>query len=162
MGTLSLSLGQHNTDGIEISAEAPIKIVIPDVDTSFDGTGTEVYNSGGLKIMFKTIVKDPSDYSSDLHVLLLAENSSGKTLTIEDAYDSLSVNGFMTDYSYYSQELGNGQSAAIEIKLWESSLADNQISSVSDIQEIEFGLEIKEGYTTMDEPILTLVFEGSN
>ena len=162
VGTVSLSLGQYNADGIEISAETPIKIVVPDVDISFDGTGTEVYNSGGLKIMFKTIVKDPSDYSSDLHVLLMAENSSGKTLTIEDAYDSLSVNGFMTDYSYYSQELGNGQSAAIEIKLWESSLADNQISSVSDIQEIEFGLEIKEGYTTMDEPILTLVFEGSN
>ena len=68
----------------------------------------------------------------------------------------------MTDYSYYNQERGNGQSAVIELKLWESSLADNQISSVSDIQEIEFGLEIKEGYTTMDEPILTLVFEGSN
>ena len=68
----------------------------------------------------------------------------------------------MTDYSYYSQELGNGQSAVIELKLWESSLADNHISSVSDIQEIEFGLEIKEGYTTMDEPTLTLVFEGSN
>lgn len=162
VGTVSLSLGQHNTDGIEISAETPIKIVIPDVDTSFDETGTAVYNSGGLKIMLKTIVKDPSDYSSDLHVLLLAENSSGKTLTIEDAYGSLSVNGFMTDYSYYSQELGNGQSAVIELKLWESSLADNQISSVSDIQEIEFGLEIKEGYTTMDEPTLTLVFEGSN
>ena len=68
----------------------------------------------------------------------------------------------MIDYSNYSQEPGNGQSAVIGIKLWESSLADHQITSVSNIQEIEFELEIKESYTTIDEPILTLVFEESN
>lgn len=37
----------------------------------------------------------------------------------------------------------------------------NQIVSTSDIQEIEFGLEIKEGYTTIDEPALTLVLGES-
>ena len=162
VGAVSLSLGQRNIDGIEIAAKTPIEVVVPDVNASFDGAGTEVYNSNGLKIIFKDIAKDPSDYSSDLHVLLLAENNSGKTLTINNAYDSLSVNRFMTDYSYYSQELKDGQSAVIEIKLWESSLADNQIVSVSDIQEIEFGLEIKDGYTAIDEPKLTLVFEGSD
>ena len=70
-------------------------------------------------------------YSVSLQLTI--ENNSGKALTIGDAYGSLSVNGFMTDYSYYSQKLGYGQSAVIEIKLWESSLADNQSSSVSDI-----------------------------
>ena len=157
VGAVSLSLEQCNADGFEIAAETPVEIVVPDVNASFDGTGTEVYNSNGLKIMFKDIVKDPSDYSSDLHVLLLAENNSRKTLTIHGVYNSLSVNGFMTDYSYYGQELEDGQSAVIEIKLRESSLADNQISSVSDIREIEFGLEIVEGYTAIDEPTLTLV-----
>lgn len=161
VGAVSLSLEQCNADGFEIAAETPVEIVVPDVNASFDGTGTEVYNSNGLEIMFKDIVKGPSDYSSDLHVLLLAENNSGKTLTIHDVYDSLSVNGFMTDYSYYGQELEDGQSAVIEIKLWESSLADNQISSASDIQEIEFGLEIVEGYTAIDEPTLTLVLGES-
>lgn len=158
VGAVSLSLEQCNADGIEIAAETPVEIVVPDVNVSFDETGTsEVYNSNGLEIMFKDIIKDPSDYSSDLHVLLLAENNSGKTRTIHDVYDSLSVNGFMTDYSYYGQELEDGQSAVIEIKLRESSLADNQISSASDIREIEFGLEIVEGYTAIDEPTLTLV-----
>ena len=161
VGAVSLSLEQCNADGFEIAAETPVEIVVPDVNASFDGTGTEVYNSNGLKIMFKDIVKDPSDYSSDLHVLLLAENSSGKTRTIHDVYNSLSVNGFMTDYSYYGQELEDGQSAVIEIKLWESSLADNQISSASDIREIEFGLEIVEGYTAIDEPTLTLILGES-
>lgn len=157
VGAVSLSLEQCNADGMEIAAETPVEIVVPDVNVSFDETGTEVYNSNGMKIMFKDIVKDPSDYSSDLHVLLLAENNSGETLTIHDVYNSLSVNGFMTDYSYYGQELEDGQSAVIEIKLWESSLADNQISSASDIREIEFGLEIVEGYTAIDEPTLTLI-----
>lgn len=157
VGAVSLSLEQCNADGMEIAAETPVEIVVPDVNVSFDETGTEVYNSNGMKIMFKDIVKDPSDYSSDLHVLLLAENNSGETLTIHDVYNSLSVNGFMTDYSYYGQELEDGQSAVIEIKLRESSLADNQISSASDIQEIEFGLEIVEEYTAIDEPTLTLI-----
>lgn len=159
VGAVSLSLGQHNVDGITIAEEISLDIVIPNVSAAFDKSGTEVYNSGGLKVLLKTVAEDPSDYSSDLHVLLLAENNSGKTLTIDGAYDSLSVNGFMTDYSYYSQKLRNGRSAVIGIKLWESSLADNQIVSASDIQEIEFGLEVKEGYTTIDEPTLTLVFE---
>lgn len=161
VGAVSLSLEQCNADGIEIAAETPVEIVVPDVNASFDETGTEVYNSNGMKIMFKDIVKDPSDYSSDLHVFLLAENNSGKTLTIHDVYNSLLVNGFMTDYSYYGQELEDGQSAVIEIKLWESSLADSQISSASDIREIEFGLEIVEGYTAIDEPTLTLILGES-
>lgn len=50
----------------------------------------------------------------------------------------------------------------MEIKLWESSLADNQIFSVSDIQEIEFGLEIKADNTTIDEPTRALMLEESD
>lgn len=120
----------------------------------------------------KTVLRDESSvkitatglidaaYSVDLQLTL--QNNSGKALTIGDAYGSLSVNGFMTDYSYYNQELGDRQSAVIGIKLWESSLADNQISPVSDIQEMEFGLGIKAGNTTIDEPTLALMLEESD
>lgn len=45
-------------------------------------------------------------YSVDLQLTI--ENNSGKALTIGEAYGSLSVNGFMTDYSYCSQKLGDG------------------------------------------------------
>ena len=78
---------------------------------------------------------------------------------IDDAYDSLSVNGFMTDYSFSGQELADGESAALVIQLWESSLEENQIASVAEVQEIEMGFEIKEGYTTIDEPTVTMAFE---
>ena len=45
------------------------------------------------------------------------------------------------------------------IQLWESSLEENQIASVAEVQEIEMGFEIKEGYTTIDEPTVTMAFE---
>ena len=118
-----------------------------------------MYNNNGLRIITKAVMEDTSDYGADLYVLLLAENHSGKTLTIADVYDSLSVNGVMTDYSYYSQELGDGASAALIVKLWESSLEENQITSPADIQEIEVSFEIKDGYTAIDAPTLTLTFE---
>ena len=156
IGSVSLSLGQRNEDGLEIATEIPVEIVIPGVSAEFDTTGTEVYNDNGLRIVTKAVLADPSDHSANLYVLLLAENNSGKTLTIDDVYDSLSVNGYMTEYSYYSQELEDGGAAALVIQLRESSLEENQISSPSDIQEIEIGFEIKEGYTAIDEPTITL------
>ena len=162
IGSVSLSLGQRNEDGLEIATEIPVEIVIPGVSAEFDTTGTEVYNDNGLRIVTKAVLADPSDHSANLYVLLLAENNSGKTLTIDDVYDSLSVNGYMTEYSYYSQELEDGGAAALVIQLWESSLEENQISSPSDIQEIEVGLEIKEGYTAIDKPTVTLAFGEQN
>lgn len=93
--------------------------------------------------MFKAIAKDPSDYSSDLHLFLLAENRSGKALIIKYAYDSLSVNSFMSNYSHYSKELRDGESSVIESKQWESSLSYNQTTSVSDIQELRSKMAIR-------------------
>ena len=159
VGSVSLSLAQRNEDGAELALETPVEIMIPGAEAAFDGTGTEVYNSGGLQIISKTVQEDLSEYSSNLYVLLLAENNSGRTLAIDDAYDSLSVNGFMTDYSFSGQELADGESAALVIQLWESSLEENQIASVAEVQEIEMGFEIKEGYTTIDEPTVTMAFE---
>lgn len=99
------------------------------------------------------------EYSSNLYALLLAENNSGRTLTIDDVYDSLSVNGFMTDYSFSGQELADGDSAALVLQLWEFSLEENQIVSASEVQEIETGFEIKERYTTIDTPTVMIAFE---
>lgn len=159
VGTVSLSLNQRNADGNDIADGASIEVAVPDVKVEYDATGTEVYNNDGLRIVTKTILEDSSEYSSDMYVLLLAENSSGKTLSIEDVYDSLSVNGFMTDYSYYSQEIKNGESAKLEIKLWESSLEENKIALISDVKEVECGIEIKEGSNSIDKPVIKISFD---
>lgn len=159
VGSVSISLKQYNADGDEITEEIPIEIAISKKTAEYDTNGKEVYNNNGLRIVAKTVMEDTSEYSSDMYILLLAENTGKNTLSIDDVYDSLSVNGYMTDYSYYSQEIKSGESAVIEIKLWESSLEKNNIGSVSDIKEVEIGFEIKSGRDTIDEPTVTILFE---
>lgn len=156
VGSVTLSLSQRNSDGTEIADKTSVEIVVPGAKAEYDATGDEIYNNGGLRIVAKTVLEDSSEYSSDMYVLLLAENKSGKKLIIDDVYDSLSVNGFMTDYSFYSKELADGECAVLEIKLWESSLEDNKIGSVFDVKEVEVGFEIKEGHNTIDEPVVTI------
>lgn len=159
VGSVSFSLKQYNANGDDIAEEIPIEIAIPDTPAEYDADGKEVYNSNGVRIVAKTVIEDSSEYSSDMYILLLAENIGENTISIDDVYDSLSVNGYMTDYSYYSQEINSGGSAVIEIKLWESSLESNNIKSVSDIKEVEIGFEIESGRDTIDEPTLTILFE---
>lgn len=159
VGSVSISLKQYNADGDEITEEIPIEIAISKKTAEYDTNGKEVYNNNGLRIVAKTVMEDTSEYSSDMYILLLAENTGKNTLSIDDVYDSLSVNGYMTDYSYYSQEIKSGESAVIEIKLWESSLEKNNIGAVSDIKEVEIGFEIKSGRDTIDEPTVTILFE---
>lgn len=158
VGSITLSLSQRNSDGIEIADKTSIKIIVPDAKAEYDTTGDEVYNNGGLRIVAKTILEDSSKYSSNMYVLLLAENNSGKTLTINDVYKSLSVNGFMTNYSFYGMELTNGACAVLKIDLWGYSLEGNKIGSVSDIKEVEVGFKIKDGYNTIDEPMIKIPF----
>ena len=102
VGSVSLSLEQSDEEGVTLAEKTPVTIAIP--GASAGAAGKEVYNSNGLRIVFKAVQEDASDWSDDLYVLLAAENSSGKTLTIDDVYDSLSVNGFMTDYSFYNSD----------------------------------------------------------
>lgn len=158
VGTVSLYLGQYGEDGDELAAETPVEIAVPGTSAQFDVSGNEIYNDNGLRIVAKTVLEEASEYSADFYVMLLAENNSGNLFTIRDVYDSLSVNGFMTDYSYYSQDVKGGESAVLTIKLRESSLEENRISSPSDIEEIEVSFEIAEGYTVIDEPTLTILF----
>ena len=158
VGSISLTVNQLDSKGADIADPAAIEIAIPDVEAAFDSNGAEIYSDNGLRIVSKTVLDDPSSYSSDLHVLLLAENTSGKTLTIKDEYNSLSVNGFMTDYSFYSKTRNDGQCAALEIRLWGSSLEDNKIASADEVEEIELSLDIRDGRDTIDKPTVKMSF----
>lgn len=149
--SIELSVEQFNPEGATVALETPVKVTIPGVSADFDAEGTELHTSNNLRILSKALRED----SGELVLLLLAENTSGKTVTVGDAYNSLSVNGYMTDYSMYSQELEDGEFAALVVRMWSSSLEENHIASASDVQEIEMGFEVKEGYTTIEEPVVT-------
>lgn len=157
LSSVSIALTQQNSEGTNITDKVYVEIVIPDVAATFDSSGKEIYNNNGLRIVAKTILED--SYGSDMNILLLAENNSGKTLQIDDVYDSLSINGFMTDYSCYCNEIKNGESAALKIELWESSLKSNKINAVSDIKEVEISFEITQGRNNFDKPTVKILFE---
>lgn len=158
IGSISLALSQRDFEGTELAEKGFIKIAIPNAKGTYDLSGKEIYNSSGLRIMEKSILEDPSEFNSDVHVFLLAENKSGKTLEISDVYRSVSVNGFMTDYFWDDTKIRDGESAVLEIELRESSLAENKINSVSDIKEVEARFEVQEGDKSIDEVMMKLSF----
>lgn len=156
VGLVKLALTQKDVDGNALTEPAEIQVGSADAAASFDSAGTEIYNQNGVRFVYKGLVPDSSEYSGNMHILLLAENTSGRTLSIGDSYNSLSVNGFMTDYSLYSTELKDGACAVMDILLWEHSLEENKIASVSEVSEIELQLDIREGYETVDNPTITI------
>lgn len=156
VGTVHISLEQKDEEYNTIGTPTQISVTVPNIEASFDKSGEEIYNIDGVRIVSKMIVPSDSEYNNDMYALLYAENNSGKTISIGDAYDSLSINGYMTDYSFSSIEIPNGEFGLVKIKLWESSLEDNKISTIADIRTMEFRVEIKEGYDSIDEPTLTI------
>ena len=76
--------------------------------------------------------------------MLLAENTGEDVLDLSIAYDTLSVNGFMVDYFGSSWELQPGQFAMMEIKLYGDDLEEINVTSVDQITQVEFELEIEQ------------------
>ncbi|MCD8382754.1 MAG: hypothetical protein LUC30_07560 [Clostridiales bacterium] len=122
--------------------------------------GTEIYNDNGIRLISKGVYADPSEYSDDLHILLIGENTSGQTLVLYDVYDSLSVNDYMATYSFYTTTLEDGSCVMIDILLWGYALEDINISEPSEIQSVEFSLTVRdENYTELDEATIAFTIE---
>ena len=88
---------------------------------------------------------------------MVAENTSGRTLLLDDVYNSLSVNDYMTAYSFYSKTIEDGASVMIDIRLWGYGLENISITEASQIQSVEFSLTIEDqNYNEIDD--VTVVF----
>ena len=139
IGSIGVQLEIHDTDWNLIAESDEIAVNISQETSVIDTSGTEVYNQDGLKIISKGIVEDSSEYSKNQHILLLAINDSEQPVKIDDIYDSVSVNGFMTDYYFHGQNLPAGKSGIVRIELTDASLEENKIESIS---EVEIGIDI--------------------
>ena len=160
IGNVALKVSFKDGDNKEVSAPAFLSIDIPGADASFSTEGTEVYNGNGIRIISKGVYADPSKYSDDLHILMVAENTSGRTLALHDVYDSLSVNDYMTAYSFYTKTIEDGACVMIDIRLWGYGLEDISITEASQIQSIEFSLSIKDqNYKEIDEVTVAFTIE---
>lgn len=161
VGNVALKVSFLDEDNDEVSEPAELSIEIPDADATFSLEGNEIYNDNGIRLIFKGIYADPSEYSDDLHILLIGENTSGQTLVLHDVYDSLSVNDYMAAYSFDTTTMEDGACVVIDILLWGYDLEDISISEPSEIQSVEFSMTIRdEDYTELDEATIAFTIEG--
>ena len=160
VGNVALKVSFKDGDHKEVSTPAILTIDIPGTDAAFSIDGTEVYNGNGIRIISKGVYADPSEYSDDLHILLVAENTSGKTLVLHDVYDSLSINDYMATYSFYTTTMEDDSCVMIDILLWGYGLEDINISEPSEVKAVEFSLSIKDqNYKEIDEATIAFTIE---
>ena len=85
------------------------------------------------------------------------ENTSGQSVDVGVAYDSLSVGGVMTDFSCSDQTIPDSGLGALVVSLddWE----DSGNTSVENIADMEMQLEIRaeDSYDIIDSPKVTPV-----
>ena len=160
VGNVALKISFKDGDSNEVANPAHISINIPGAESTFSMEGTEIYNDNGIRIVSKGVFADPSEYSDDLHILLVAENTSGKTLALHDVYDSLSINDYMATYSFCTTTMEDGSYVMIDILLWGYGLGDINISEPSEVKTVEFSLSIKDqNYKEVDELTVALTNE---
>lgn len=161
LGDITFSIGLENPDRQEIAPAEIVGLLLPGVQAAFDITGEEIYNGSGIRIISKGLVEDGSSYSEDIHALFLVENDSSEALYISAAYDSLSINGYMTDFFSSGQNLAPGKSGILDVSLRGDSLEKNGIDELDEIKEVELSFTIRNGkYSTLAEPKVS--FAGSS
>lgn len=129
-----------------------VNIVTADTPASFNTEGSEIFSNESIRLIFKGILDDPSEYSNDIYILLLVENKLREEITLTDKYDSYSMNGFMGDCSFYSVDIAPEKYAFAEIKLYEYMLEDTDIKQATDIKDFGITFELKnDNYKTIEE-----------
>jgi len=151
IGNMTLDFGVKDSDYNYLNSPVEISVDVSEKDSSFDDSGEEIYSGTGVRMISKGLVEDSAESDGDIHMLLLVENTGDETFTIEDSYDSLSMNSFMLDYIMYSAEIPSGKIAIIDVEVDKSSLEENEISKTSEITESEMTFEITDSdYNTIE------------
>lgn len=134
---------KDNTTADE-STEAPTEAEPPTEDES-----KVIYDENGIKITYK----GTEDGFASKDIKLLIENNSDKNYTVQER--DLTVNGFVV-MATISADIPAGKKANDEIKILESSLEENEIT---DIENVEFYFHIfnSDDWTDdFDSDIITL------
>ena len=132
--------------------EQEATFTLGDSKESFMAGQTEVYNDNDLKVSYAKTLKD--EYGG-IHLLFLLENNASKDNTFDVDYDSLSINGTMTDFISYSKTLSPEVKSILNIEVSKYKLEDVKITSPEEISDIEFKLEIRDSdYNEIDNPTI--------
>lgn len=159
IGEFTCSFAVQDAEYAEMIAPQEISIYVSQPSTALDISGMELYNENGIRFILKGIFEGPLEYSDDLHMLLLIENNYSEAIRVDDIYNSLSINSFMTNYSAPRRDIPAGKYGVIDVEIWRSSLEKNGIAGVDDITEAEISFEVKDGnHKTIAEPKLTIQY----
>lgn len=159
IGETAFSLAQTDMEDNTLSGAQLLTISVPGQEASFNKDGDEVYAGNGVRIVSMGLEPDDSSYSSNVYAVFLVENTGAEAATVKDQYDSLSVNGFMTEYFCPGCTLGPGASAVLSIRIDEDSLAENGIAGLEAIETVKLTFQIRDGdYDTVDEPAVTAMY----
>lgn len=159
IGDFTFSITLCSFDDEVISESQEINMVISKEVMAPDDTGTELYNENRIRIISKGLYEDTFLYSDDIHILFLVENLSNEAIYIDDSYESLSVNGFITDCYSRRCKVPSGKYTFIDMEMQASSLEDNGITDIEDIAEVDMVFEIRnEDYKRLAEPRVTMTY----
>lgn len=159
IGAAGVGFDVTKYDGDADLCSGKLDITIKGAGGKFSDSGAEVYNKNGVRIISKGLFGGEYDRDDNYYLILLAENSSDRSLTIADEYNSLSVNGYMTDYYCGSAELEPGETQFLKIRIDTDSLAENGIKDLSGITDAEFSISIYEnGYNKIGSDTVKITF----
>lgn len=159
IGNMTFTFAATDGEWNEVAPPQEVSIALQKKVPSVSDKGKEIYNKDGIRIVSKGLMEDPSKYSDDIHMLFLIENNYADTIEIEDEDDSLSINGYMVDYTAGSREIPSGKYAVIDVEMDKSSLEDSGIVEITDIQEAEIMFEIDDSkHNNIAEPKLLIQY----
>jgi hypothetical protein len=158
---IAFALDVRDTDYNVLSTQQFCQVSITDTPSPLNTEGTVVYDDNGLQIISKGLYNSDSIYyySDDTYLLFLVKNDSDEPLYLDVDYDTVSVNGYMTDFWCAYVQIPAGQYSILEVELDADSLTDAGIEQLSDITDLELTFEISDtDYNILAEPTVTLTF----
>lgn len=155
VGQVTYTFEPKDSDRDTLVVPQTLTLTVPGRNTSYDSSGEELYQEDGIRIASKGLAPDSFELSDDIHLLLLVENGTSKQLTFDVDYDSVSVDGYMTDFICYSRTVAPGGSGVLDVRLMGSSLEKNGIAAMESISEVELTVEARnDSYKTVAKPVV--------
>ena len=158
VGVMEFSFHIFTTDGWETYLDSEqLRVETSAYETltdTYDATGIELYEGNGITIRSKGLQTEGTVFGPEL--FLYIENNSEKAITVQ--VRDTSVNGFMVD-SLLSEEVLPGKKAVGGMTLMNSTLEENEITTITDM-EFSFHIFESDGWDTIvDTDVISLTIE---
>lgn len=166
---------EKNDDGsavlleVENNAEQSVRATMADIYLNGLGVYSGTWSSkninpgkkGILDLDFSTLLADELRDAYGIQsvgtvtLTMEFENQEGEKIG-DPAYDSLAVNGYMMDSIISPVNIKGGSSAIMKIQLWQSDLEENSIEDISDVSQVEIGIQVMQGDYIIEETKLDM------